>query len=324
MLSRTELRRPPAHIEHLHLLRRSRSWDHQTAARDAQRAQQQDQNLRQSTQQPPRRNPENAQRVPHGIQCRRSITRASTQMGTLVRSSQARKRHSPSGSPSAARVRGVLAVGIAFRASKPQEDRCQPPEPRPKGGSLMKVTRSELLDLVYQFYPRGMLQFDRMHVPPGELVYNDTEEHCRLMVAAARGRREWSTWKAMISRLGDRHGVQDESLHLHSGNIDPAYSGRIWLVLGKTSINFHVSLLGPYYGIQLPGVPEEEPVAREIAREIEATYPGYQTIPPEIGNEVVPDVAVLGELGTETIYTLLFSEVWTRVYKDLDTNWTLP
>jgi len=178
------------------------------------------------------------------------------------------------------------------------------------------ITRSELLDLVYRFYPRGILDIHRMHVPPGEIVYDDTEENCRLMVAAARGRREWPTWKAMIRRLGDQCSVQDEALHLLSGGVDPAYSGRVWLT-DKTTINFHVSLLGPYYGIQLPGVPEEEPVAREIAREIEATYPGYQTIPPEIGNEVVPDVTAGRDFGSATIYICLFSPVWTQVYRDV-------
>ena len=177
----------------------------------------------------------------------------------------------------------------------------------------MTITRSELLDVVHQHYPRGMLQIHRMHVPPGELVYDDTEEHCRLITAAARGRREYATWNAMIDRLEDRYSVQNESLHLLAGGIDPAYSGRVWLILGKTSINFHVSLLGPYYGIQLPGVPEEEPVAHEIARAIEAAYPGYQTIPPELGNEVVPDVTAGRDFGSATIYTCLFSVVWTRV-----------
>jgi hypothetical protein len=121
----------------------------------------------------------------------------------------------------------------------------------------------------------------------------------------------------MLDRLRARYSLENESLHLISGGIHPAYSGRIWLIKYKTSLNFHVSLLGPYYGIQLPGIPEEEPVAREVAREIEATYPGYQTIPPEIGNEIVPDVGGIGEFGTETIYTCLFSGFWTRVYKDL-------
>ncbi len=184
----------------------------------------------------------------------------------------------------------------------------------------MNTTRSELLGLVYHVYPRGMLQIPRMHVSPGEPVYDDTEEHCRLMVTAARGRREYRAWDAMLDRLRVRFTLQNESLHLISGEIDPAYSGRVWLVMGKTSLSFHVSLLGPYYGIQLPGIPEEEPVAREIAREIEATYPGYQTIPPEIGNEVVPDVDAGLAFGTATIYTCLFSSVWTQVYRDLVMN----
>ena len=75
-----------------------------------------------------------------------------------------------------------------------------------------------------------------------------------------------------------------------------------------------VSLLGPYDGIHLPGIPEEEPVAREIAREIEATYPGYQPIPPELQNEVVPDVTMVAvSMGEATIGMLLFSIAWTFV-----------
>ncbi len=184
----------------------------------------------------------------------------------------------------------------------------------------MTTTRSELIDLVHLFYPRGMLDIHRMHVPPGELIYEDTEEHCRLMVAAARGRREYRMWDQMLDRLRIRFSLENESLHLLAGNVHPAYSGRVWLIPNKTSLNFHVSLLGPYYGIHLPGIPEEEPVAREVAREIEATYPGYQTIPPELGNEIVPDVTAGRDFGSATIYTCLFSEIWTRVYRDLDIN----
>lgn len=69
-------------------------------------------------------------------------------------------------------------------------------------------------------------------------------------------------------------------------------------------------LLGACSGIHLPGTPEEEPVAREIAREIEATYPGYRQILPELGNELVPDVAMsVGLMGDATIYVCLFSNV---------------
>jgi hypothetical protein len=177
----------------------------------------------------------------------------------------------------------------------------------------MKTTRSEVLDVVYRFYPRGLHNFARIHVPPGEPFYDDTDEHRRLMDAAKRGQTEYPTWEAMIDRLGDRYGLQNESIRLLGGGIDPGYSARIWLT-DETALSFHVSLLGPYYGIHLPGIPEEEPVAREVAREIEATYPGYQQIPPELGNEVVPDVAMDGALmGDATIYLCLFSKVWTWV-----------
>jgi hypothetical protein len=177
----------------------------------------------------------------------------------------------------------------------------------------MMITRSELLDVVYRFYPRGVLPYARIHVPPGEPFYDDTEEHLRLVEAANRGRAEYPTWKAMIRRLGDRYGLQNESFSLLSGNVDPAYSARIWLT-DETALSFHVSLLGPYYGIHLPGIHEEEPVAREIAREIEATYPGYRQVPPELGNEAVPDVTMSAVLmGEATVGVLLFSVVWSWV-----------
>jgi hypothetical protein len=178
---------------------------------------------------------------------------------------------------------------------------------------MTNLTRSELLDVIYRFYPQKMLPIAREHVPPGDLAYDDTEEHRRLVEAANRGRAEYPTWKAMIRRLGDRYSLENASLHLLSGGTDPAYSACIWLT-DKTELSFHVSLLGPYYGIHLPGIPEEEPVAREIAREIEATYPGYQRIPRELGDEVVPDLlAPVAYFGVATIYVCLFSEVWTRV-----------
>src|SRR5882724_1154007 len=93
---------------------------------------------------------------------------------------------------------------------------------------MMKITRSNLLDVVYRSYPRGVHNFARIHVPPNELFYDDTEEHRRLMEAANRGRAEYPTWKAMIGRLGDRYSLQNESLSLLSGGVDPAYSARIY------------------------------------------------------------------------------------------------
>lgn len=182
------------------------------------------------------------------------------------------------------------------------------------------ITRANLLDVVYHYYPRRVPNFSRSHVPLGEPVYEDTEEHLRLMVAAARGRRAYPTWKAMIRRIGDKYGLQNESLSLLSGGTDPAYSARIYRpqdeeppsVTNRASFSFHVSLLGPYYGIHDMGEPDEIPAA--ITAEIESTYPGYQQIPPEIGNEIVPDIGMNGAaFGEATIYICLFSSVWTWV-----------
>jgi hypothetical protein len=186
---------------------------------------------------------------------------------------------------------------------------------------MMVITRSELLDVVYRFYPRGVLPIMRIYVPPNERVYDDTEEHLRLVEAARRGRAAYPRWEAMIYRLGDRYDLQNESLHLLSGGVDPAYSARIYRpkdlepvpsLSNRASLSFHVSLLGPYYGIHDAGEPDEKPAA--IAEEIEATYPEYQPIPPELGNEVVPDVDMhWASFGEETIYICLFSDVWTWV-----------
>ncbi len=175
----------------------------------------------------------------------------------------------------------------------------------------MMITRSELLDVVYRFYPRGVLPYSRIHAPPNEPFFDDTEEHLRLVEAANRGRAEYATWKAMIGRVGDRYRLQDESLSLLAGRTHPAYSARIRFT-DETALSFHVSLLGPYYGLHLSGVPQEEPLAREIAREIEATYPGYKQILPELGNEAMPDVEMDGAfMGKATIYVCLFSNIWT-------------
>ncbi|WP_437877883.1 hypothetical protein [Sorangium sp. So ce513] len=185
----------------------------------------------------------------------------------------------------------------------------------------MLINRSELLDVVYRFYPRGVHKTDRIHVPPNKPVYKDTEEHRRLVEAASRGRAEYPTWKAMIRRLGDRYSLQNESLHILAGWVDPAYSARIYRpkdvepvpsLSNRASLSFHVSLLGPYYGIHDRGEPDEVPSA--VAAEIDATYPGYRPIPPELGNEVVPDVDMDGvSMGKATIYMCLFSIVWTWV-----------
>ena len=161
------------------------------------------------------------------------------------------------------------------------------------------MKRAELLEVIYLHYPRG--------VPLCDPAYDDTEEHRRLVQAARHAVVTYPAWDAMIGRLGDRYDLQNQSLHLVGGAVDPAYSARIYLP--RETISLHVCFLGPYYGVHHTGEAGEE--AADIAREIERAYPGHQPIPPEIGDEVVPDVSVEASLfGESTIYVCLLSRVW--------------
>ncbi len=57
--------------------------------------------------------------------------------------------------------------------------------------------------------------------------------------------------------------------------------------------------------------PDEEPFAKTIAAEIEATFPGYEPILPEVGLTAVPDVQAGNKwFGEATIFTCLFSDDW--------------
>ena len=160
------------------------------------------------------------------------------------------------------------------------------------------MTRSDLLDLTYQYYPRGMY-IDS----PG---YSDTAERRRQVEAARRAVAEYPKWKAMLGRLRARFSVTDRSLYILSGGFESAYSAYI-SVPERPAIGFHVSILGPYYTIQRAASPGEDRCALELAREIEATYQ-YAPVPPEIGEVAVPDVAVDGVgMGNATIYTCLLS-----------------
>jgi hypothetical protein len=163
------------------------------------------------------------------------------------------------------------------------------------------MKRSELVEVVYRFYPRALNPFG--------LGYDDTEERHRQREAARRGAAEYPTWKGMIRRLGAQYPLMDRSLCLLAGWCVPAYSGDI--TIPGHMLGFHVSLLGPYYGIRRTGAPGDEPAALGLAQEIEATFPGYEPIPPELGYEVVPDVCLDGRyFGEVTTYHALLSQEW--------------
>ena len=168
---------------------------------------------------------------------------------------------------------------------------------------MEQVTRAELLEVVYRFYPRGVAV---------DLAYEATEERRRQRAALERANAEAATWYAMLRRLRARYGqltVTDYSVLIEDGRHDPAWSAKI--SIHGCRIGFCVCVLGPYYGIQRTGAAGEEAAALDLAREIEATYPGYQPIPPELGDEVVPDVAFdfMG-FGDVTIHHCLLSDMW--------------
>ncbi len=55
--------------------------------------------------------------------------------------------------------------------------------------------------------------------------------------------------------------------------------------------------------------PADEPFAKAIAEEIEATFPGHEPMPPEVGLTIVPDVvAGRGWFGEATLFGCLFSD----------------
>ncbi len=81
------------------------------------------------------------------------------------------------------------------------------------------MTRSDLLDVVYRFYPRGLLAFG--------VGYDDTEELQRQRDAARRGADAYPTWKAMIRRLATGYSMMDRSVRILGGGRDPAYSADI-------------------------------------------------------------------------------------------------
>jgi hypothetical protein len=164
------------------------------------------------------------------------------------------------------------------------------------------MKRSDLLEVVYRFYPRGLYG--------GTDEYRSSEEHYRLGEAMRRAVAEYSTWQALLDLLRPRYPLFNHSLDMGGGFLEdgfykPAYSAHI--EIPGYALGFHVCFIGPYYGVHCTGVRGERPAARDLARVIEAIYPGYEPIPPELGNEVVPDVV---DFGKTTIYKCLLSDRW--------------
>jgi hypothetical protein len=167
------------------------------------------------------------------------------------------------------------------------------------------ISRSELLRLIYDFYPAG--------VPIEHPDYEKTAEYLRRIEAQRLSSAERTKWKGMLQRLG---AVDASFLMFADGWPDSALSA--YLELPRCKLGFHVSVLGPYYGIHRIGAANDGPAAEAIANEIERIY-GFQPIPPEVGYGRVRHVEVEPRRMDEaTIYACLLSRDWNTSSQDDD------
>jgi hypothetical protein len=199
----------------------------------------------------------------------------------------------------------------------------------------MRASLDELLAVVYRYYARGQHREG--------LNYKQTEEYLRLVQARIKAGNEdltgTSPWCGLLARLSARfpdHQIQNGSFHLPTGEMDAGHSGLFWLPPRGTweknhVLGFLVSFIAPSYvvyssahvvspslephsavhDIRFTFSPDEEPYAQAIIAEIDAVFPRYEPMPPEIGNQIVSDVAVGNQLiGKATLYHCLFTECW--------------
>jgi hypothetical protein len=196
----------------------------------------------------------------------------------------------------------------------------------------MKQSLDELLAVVYRFYAREVGQY-----APG---YKETEQHCRLVQARIQAGVEGNRWEVLWERLSGRlpkDKLQYGSLHLPTGGMDACYIGLFWLPARGSweknhVIGFLTSFLVPCYVVYssaflaLPWVgekprwrqeisftftPDEQSSVQIITEEIQTVFPGYEPMPPEIGNVIVPDVVAGNQaLGKTTLYHCLFTDDW--------------
>jgi hypothetical protein len=167
------------------------------------------------------------------------------------------------------------------------------------------ILRSKLLRLIYQFYPAG--------VPIDHPEYTKSEEYRRRMEAQQVAVQEKKKWTEMLQRIG----AVDASFHILAGGWpDSALSA--FVELPRCALGFHLSVLGPYYGVHRIGTADEAPVADAIALEIEKTY-GYEIIPPEVGYGRVRHVELnVRQMHEATIYACLLSPSWDHSSHDDD------
>jgi hypothetical protein len=131
----------------------------------------------------------------------------------------------------------------------------------------------ELVNIVYGYYPRGLLSND-----PG---YKEADVYCRLVAARRQAGADNERWRAMLKRVVDHFPesrVENRSIHLPTGSWDACYSARISLPTAPGEyyhdVGFLVSFLVPYYVVySLRCVDDVEEIERR--KVLNATPPKY-------------------------------------------------
>jgi hypothetical protein len=198
----------------------------------------------------------------------------------------------------------------------------------------MKHSTDELFSIAYRYYPRGF--------PTDSPYYRETAEYRRLVEVRKRAGtgEEYEQWRRSLGRLKERLGldVENWSFHLAAGSCDACYSGKVVLptldpAIGSHELGILVSFLAPYFvvyssrhfnlrhhpsgykittpdiGLEFDAV--ETPYVRAIADWIETSYPGYESMPKEIGLIVIPEIDTGDRpFGEATVYDALFSAQW--------------
>jgi hypothetical protein len=189
----------------------------------------------------------------------------------------------------------------------------------------MKHCVDELIELTYQFYPKGLWDHD-----PG---YKTSAEYRRLLDARQGSVNQVIRFRALLNRLHMRFPACSiaQRLYLIPQVMDACFPAKFILPTFKDDDGEHalvmlMSILAPYYAlyrtlyfcnendkaVRAPVSFElsvyEQPYGQAIAEEIETTF-GYERMPPEIGHVIVPGACVGNQqLGKATLFDCLFTD----------------
>jgi hypothetical protein len=126
----------------------------------------------------------------------------------------------------------------------------------------MKVSTDRLVDLVYEYYPRGLLANDPQ--------YTSSPQHQRLVAARKQAGADRAAWRGLLGRISQRFPesrLQDGSVHLPTGEMDAAYLGTAYLPTAPGevhhTIEFRISFLVPCYMIYSSRIVEDAPKKKD-------------------------------------------------------------